>query len=109
MSQKNGYIQIEILDNDSICHFYPPSEGGEKLSPKEALDYLMDEGFSGFDNEEFIQKLSSGREEHMYLGLGPGADFSGHLPLYAAIIKWRIFRDEGHNSEAKRHGNYLWH
>lgn len=89
MSQKNGYIQIEILDNDSICHFYPPSEGGEKLSPKEALDYLMDEGFSGFDNEEFIQKLSSGREEHMYLGLGPGADFSEWMSVRVSLDKMK--------------------
>lgn len=89
MPQRNGYIQIEILDSDSICHFYPPCDGGERLSMKEALDYLTEEGFADFDMNEFNQKLNSGKEETMNLGFGNGMDFSEYMKVKISLDRMK--------------------
>lgn len=89
MPQRNGYIQIEILDSDSICHFFPPCDGGERLSLKEALEYLSEEGFSEFDMNEFNAKLNSGREEAMNLGFGSGLDFSEYMSVRVSLDRMK--------------------
>lgn len=87
MPQQNGYFQIEIIENDSACRFYPPKEGGAPVPIKEALDYLSDVGYEGIDKNEFASKLSSTNEETMFIGIGPGEEFSERMTVKVSLDK----------------------
>lgn len=89
MPQQNGYFQIEIVENDSICHFYPPSDGGVRFPMKEALEYLTAEGYTDFDMNEFSSKLNSDTEETMYIGIGSGSEFSEYMKVRVSLDRMK--------------------
>lgn len=76
MPQVNGYIQIEFVEKEAICHFYPPKEGGDFADVALAEDFMQRHDFKSYDVLEFRNKLSSGKEETMSLGMTNGINFS---------------------------------
>ena len=68
MPQINGYIQIEFIDKDAVCYFYPPKEGGTPLDIKAAEEYVKSHNIKDFDSDMFRLAVSSKKEIKMPLG-----------------------------------------
>ncbi len=89
MEHQNGYIQVEIKGKMALCHIYPPKGDGEWVDFVEAEEFLTSHGFTSYDKTKFRQRLSTGEEEELSLGLCDGLEFSESMTIKVSLDRMR--------------------
>ena len=91
MEQRNGYFQIEVADDDILCHVHPPVEGGAPINIKESEDFLEAQGFSDYDKRKFRENIVSSRPITFSLGISVGLDFTETMMIRLSLDKMKAF------------------
>jgi len=89
MEQKNGYIRVEVLENDSICHIYPPKEDGVAIDSKEVEEYLEAHGYESYDKRVLRDALLSKEETAVPIGYASGVECSEMMFIKISLDKMK--------------------
>ena len=89
MPQINAYIQLEVRTDETICHIHPAREGGQKLSFKEADDYLRYEGYENYDRKALADYLETDSEETMSVGYAGGLECQERMTVKVSLDRMK--------------------
>ncbi|MBQ7677352.1 MAG: DUF342 domain-containing protein, partial [Lachnospiraceae bacterium] len=89
MESRNGYIQVEIKGKMAVCHIFPAVGDGDPVDFVEAEAFLSAHSFGSYDKTKFRQKLSTGEEETLALGLCDGLEFSESMTIKVSLDRMR--------------------
>ncbi len=92
MESRNGYFKLDIRDVGVFLLVYPPTGGGKPAEVKDAVAYLEQKGYKGFNLKELNQAtLRMDGIQEVYVGEWNGFQENEQMALTVSIDKMLVF------------------
>ncbi len=92
MENRNGYFKLDIRDVGMFLLIYPPTGAGKPAEVKEAVTYLEQKGYKGFNLKELNQATQrTDAIQEVYVGEWNGFQENEQLAMNVSIDKMLVF------------------